>query len=239
MLKLLSINIEDEKHLDRVMAFIDQEKPDVLCLQEVLERDVPLFEKAIQGTGIFIPNGLCLIQGKYEKWGIGIFSGLPLSDTEVAYYRRYGEELRSIDNESTDPIDRSLAYAKVEKEGVSYDILTTHFTWTPDGHPTDRQRESLAAFLAAIAPYRSLVFCGDMNAPRGMETFEKIAQLYRDNIPQEYTTSLDPEFHSTKGRFQLMVDALFSTLDYRIENVRLQFGISDHAAIVAEVHKNN
>lgn len=237
MLKLVSINIEDEKHLARVRAFLEREKPDVLCLQEVLERDVPLFEEVMQGTSIFIPNGLCLIQGKYEKWGIGIFSALPLSDTRTGYYSRYGEELRSIDNELTDPIDRALAYAKVEKEGIFYNILTTHFTWTPNGHPTDRQRQSLTAFLEAITPYESLVFCGDMNAPRGMETFEKLAECYRDNIPGEYATSLDPDFHSTKGRFQLMVDALFSTLDYRIENARLEFGISDHAAIVAEIHK--
>ncbi|OGI22351.1 MAG: hypothetical protein A2808_01145 [Candidatus Moranbacteria bacterium RIFCSPHIGHO2_01_FULL_55_24] len=240
MLKLVSINIEDEKHLERVSRFLDEERPEVLCLQELLEKDISLFEEKFGCKGIFAPMGLVPSEGNPEGQvlGIGIFSHYPLSDVRSCYYAKYGDNLRLISNEAADPIDRPLLSAVIEKDGVSYTIGTTHFTWTPDGQANDRQREALGWFFEALSGYEDIIFCGDINAPRGRETFEKIANLYLDHIPEEYETSLDPELHSTKGSAAYMVDALFSTPHYMTENVRLQFGVSDHAAIVATIKKN-
>lgn len=39
-MKLISLNIEGHKHIDRQLPFFEIEAPDVLCLQEVFEPDV-------------------------------------------------------------------------------------------------------------------------------------------------------------------------------------------------------
>jgi mRNA deadenylase 3'-5' endonuclease subunit Ccr4 len=44
-IKLASVNIERSNHLDRVEKFLTGYQPDVLCLQEVCARDLPLFEQ--------------------------------------------------------------------------------------------------------------------------------------------------------------------------------------------------
>ena len=39
VLKLLSLNIERDKHLPKVVVLLKKEKPEVICLQEVQEPD--------------------------------------------------------------------------------------------------------------------------------------------------------------------------------------------------------
>ncbi|OGE79066.1 MAG: hypothetical protein A2751_04300 [Candidatus Doudnabacteria bacterium RIFCSPHIGHO2_01_FULL_46_14] len=235
MFKLISINIEDEKHIDRVLDFIRREKPDVLCLQELLERDVPIFEKALDAQSIFAPMGVLPPADSQKIIGVGIFSPFPLDNIQSHYYTRYGNQPRVWHDEITDPLNRVLLSAKITADGIPYTVATTHFTWTPDGQSTPRQRRDLSALLTILSGYDEILFCGDMNAPRGRETFDAIAERYQDHIPPQHLTSLDPELHRIKGKKHRMIDGLFSTAHYGIENVRLQSGISDHMAIVATI----
>ncbi|HLB50752.1 MAG TPA: endonuclease/exonuclease/phosphatase family protein [Patescibacteria group bacterium] len=235
MFKLISINIEDEKHIDRVLDFIHREKPDVLCLQELLERDVPIFEKALDARSIFAPMGVLPPADSQEIIGVGIFSLFPLHDVRSHYYAQYSDHPRIWHDEITDPTNRVLLSAKITVDGIPYTVATTHFTWTPGGEASPRQRRDLSALLTILSEYDEILFCGDMNAPRGKETFDAIAERYQDHIPPQYLTSLDPEFHRTKGEEHLMVDGLFSTPHYEVEGVRLQSGISDHMVIVATI----
>ena len=83
----------------------------------------------------------------------------------------------------------------------------------------------------------SFVLTGDFNAPRGGEIFAELASRYKDNIPNHYQSSLDPDLHRVKN-LKLMVDGLFSTPDYNLGEVRLINGVSDHLAVAAKVSKN-
>ncbi len=139
-MKLISINIEINRHYDTVLNFLKKEKPDVVCLQEVLEDDLPF---------------------------------------QVVDFL-----LKSLD--------------------------------------------SMPEF----------VLCGDTNAPRGNETFSRLATKYKDNIPAEYKTSIDQKLHRVKG-IMFMVDGLFTTSSCIASNVRLQDGVSDHMAVLAEIEKSS
>lgn len=238
MFKLISINIEGAKHIERVLDFISREQPDVLCLQELLERDVPVFEKALDAEGIFAPMGILPVAASEEIIGVGIFSRLPVSDRQSHHYARYGDRLRLWTDETADPIDRMLLSATMTADGIPCTVATTHFTWTPDGQATERQRRDLSTLLAVLSQYDEILFSGDMNAPRGRETFDAIAKRYQDHIPKRYLTSLDPELHRTKGEKRLMVDGLFGTPHHTATDVRLQSGISDHMAIVATINSS-
>ena len=124
-----------------------------------------------------------------------------------------------------------------DKDDNHYKFVTTHFTITKNGESTPYQLEVLDLLLAQLEKLGEFVFCGDMNAPRGNETFNRLAEKYKDNIPLEYKTSIDQNLHRVKG-LQVMVDGLFTTPTYRTSNVKLVDGISDHMAVVAEINKN-
>jgi endonuclease/exonuclease/phosphatase family metal-dependent hydrolase len=94
--------------------------------------------------------------------------------------------------------------------------------------------------MACLQSEKDFALCGDFNAPRGGEIFTTLASHYTDNIPSKYETSIHVALHragSVDGArlAHLMVDGLFTTSGYAASDVRLEFGVSDHAAIVATI----
>lgn len=239
-LKLISINIEGHKHLDLVLPFLREQKPDVVCLQEVYEPDFNMFAEALDMKGHFAPMTLIQLDkktGPRLPWGIALLTKLPFTDMRGRYYFGNRESV-PINNNNTDTIYKVLVSCVVKKDGADYCVGTTHFTWTPNGMPNENQRRDMPNFLAAAAERPEIIFCGDLNAPRGREMFAIIAKHYIDHIPPEYVTSIDGNIHREGPGLHYMVDGLFSTPHYGTRNVRLVSGVSDHCAIVAEVLKN-
>lgn len=242
---LVSANIEGDKHLDAVAAFLKEADPDAFCLQELSAPKVSFFEKELGAKGFFAPM-MRKRPGAPPSdpmppgtpVGVGLFSRLPLSRFRRDYYYGGGRGDPPVfmpGDEST--VWRVLLSGSFEKNGKTYAVATTHFTRTPDGSASDKQRTDMKNLLKLLGKFPSIILCGDFNAPRGGEIFAMLAARYADNVPSEYDSSLDPDLHKLKGSKRLMVDGLFSAPEYRIEKTRLNFGVSDHAAITAEVFR--
>lgn len=244
-LKLVSINIERSKHLDRAVPFIESEQPDVLCVHELRERDIPLFE---QGAGPCITYAPIVVFPPEEGYtegptivGSAIFSRrTPLSKT-VRYYRGSEDRVR-MSPPAGKMENPSVSVCDFDCEGDIMRIATTHFTWTPDGQADFRERSDVQALIEALESFKELALCGDFNAPRGGEIFADLSRVYTDNIPLSYKTSLDVNLHRAgkdhpEEIADKMVDGLFTTPGYHARDVRLQDGVSDHMAIVATIEK--
>lgn len=236
-LKLISINIEGRKHLDLVLPFLREQNPDVVCLQEVYEPDFQMFINALGMKGHFAPMTLNTISENSPllPWGVCILTALPFTEAQKRYYYGNGNPIPVfVDNIKT--MYKVLVSGVVRKGGVPYTIGTTHFTWTPNGEADEHQRHDMPALLAELEKFPEIVFCGDFNAPRGREIFTMLSCRYKDNIPLTYETSIDGNLHRD-GKLKVMVDGLFSTPQYRAENVALVSGVSDHCAIIAKIFK--
>ena len=236
---LVSLNIERHKHVERVASFLSACKPDVVCLQEILEEHIQEFAGAMGATEhTFAP--MCLRpQESSSVMGVAILSRLSIKRKTAEYY--VGDPSHLPESflgrvETYNNMNRALLVCDVEKEGTPFRIATTHFTWTPDGSASDLQREHMAALLKKLEAAGELVFSGDFNAPRGGEMFSTLAAKYKDNVPHLYTSSIDPVLHRA-GPLSLMVDGLFSTPAYTVSDVRMECGVSDHCALVATVSK--
>ncbi len=247
-LKLVSVNIEFSKHLDRVERFLAQQRAEVVCMQELMEHDIPALEQTLDMPCYFTGT----TRRSFEKGpgiqGVGIFSRFPATYSSYFYS---GDGLPDVmfDDASaqTKHVTEShaLSICELEKDSVIFKICTTHFTWTPDGSTSDEQRRDLKALLNVLAPLDEFVLCGDFNAPRihegkPGEVFSKLSEKYQDNIPAEYETSIDINLHRAgKERPQeladKMVDGLFTTPGYTTSEVALHTGVSDHCAISARI----
>jgi hypothetical protein len=252
-LSLVSVNIERSKHLDRVVPFLRAQKPDVVCFQELMVRDIPLFERELGAKSIYVGNTIHPDEGEPDVMGIGIFTAFPIISHATEYYWGGPENVVEFDLTSTkakhDSENHAVVYCDITKDGATFRIATTHFTWTPNGQPDDFQREDLARMMPILEGAKEFALCGDFNAPRGSEIFTKIAARYKDNIPERYLWSLDLDLHrgglkhmkeeaAGMGLSGLMVDGLFTTPSYMAENVELHEGVSDHCAITATVAKH-
>ena len=237
-LKILSLNIERENHISKVIALVEKEKPEVICLQEVQEPDFELLKKKIGINGFFTPTLMYprLIEGKkvLVRQGNAFYTTLPLLKKESFNYFRNGTSLPQ--EIEPNAINRALVIGLVEKDKVQYTIATTHFTWAGHGGVNQEQRRDVKELLKLLQQQREIILCGDFNAPRGGEIFTTLKQYLKDNIPAHITTTLDPTLHRA-GPLPYVVDYMWSTPHYSVQKVRVVNGVSDHMAIVAEIKK--
>lgn len=240
-LSFLSLNCEGHKHLhERILPFLEQQHPDIVCLQEIFHKDLPEIQAKIGEYCAFVPLSLMSypdpdFSGPPEPWGIAICSRFPLKDIQHLTYVGSGD-ITPWSPETPNILLRKLLWAAIQVNTQTYTIAVTHFTWSDAGQVTDEQRRDFQKLLGALENIPELVLCGDFNTPRGKEIFDTLAQRYTDNIPSKTLSTLDPELHRAKGK-QLVVDVLFSTPEYQVTNVHVLTGLSDHCGIWAEINK--
>lgn len=248
-MKLISLNIEWNKHLDRILPFIRSERPAVLCLQEVDFSTLSLFE-AEGYASTFLPYTRDRFAESSGEFGIALLtntSSVAVTHTEMYYYEHeHGPLLRYDKNNPEGTIKRGVIACTLTYNGESYLILTTHFPDAPNGSiPTNAQKEALAKLIAYTNTLPPHIICGDFNLPRNENPlYEELRVLYTNAVPDEYASSLDQTYHRLKDKADArilfthyMVDHLLLQKPYTAENVRLHFGVSDHGAIVATIKK--
>ena len=235
MARLVSLNIERSRHLDRLIPFLRQHQPDVVCLQELVQRDI---EAIRAGTGLAHVHfaEMAVHPADNQLFGVGILASEPFDDADVVRYAGNGSGSQLFDRTTTESRVETCRYvaARVRLSGAArgLTVATTHFPWTPDGQSRPFQTAAVTSMIEGLQG--PLILTGDFNAPRGGPVFASLAAAWTDCIPGDVVTSIDPELHRS-GPLQLMVDGLFVTPRYRAEAVRLQTGLSDHQAVTARV----
>ncbi len=243
-MRLVSINVERSKHLDKVIPFLKRLNPDVVCVQELLQRDIPLFAQVTKGSHVWAPN--CAHHPdppdlEPQIMGSGIFAKGHACTSDVRYYCGSWPSAMSFPAKEYVE-DHCLVCLDVVANDGTYRFMTTHFTWSHGGEATDLQRENIKNLQRLLEQFGDFILTGDFNAPRGGEIFRELSSRYKDNVPACYQTSIDVNLHRAgkvrpRELSDKMVDGLFTTPAYAATNVELVFGISDHAAIVADIHK--
>lgn len=228
--KIVSINIERHKHFERVKAFLAKENSEIVCLMEVNEFDVETLAGEMYPHTVYAPNDVMPESEGSGTTGVAILSRQPIDSSEKFYC---GEEdkldLKKPGMGTHAPI---LILAKIGQ----IQIGAVHFSWTADGGVDERQRKHTEILLDYLSTKGELVLCGDFNIPRGNEMYQKIAGVYKDNIPAEITTTLDPILHRANfeilGKLKFVVDYVWSTPKYVVSELQVVQGVSDHCGLI-------
>lgn len=241
-LKLLTCNIEGDKHLEQVIALLKAERPDVVCLQEVLGQNVSQLKEALSMEGEFVPTMLINEENAVgfpagSEWGVLMMTNQKDATFSKHFYVRHADGIPNFGYMEPNATNRVLLVSDIVKDTTLFRIITTHFTWTPDGKASDEQREDFSSMLKKLDSYSEFVLCGDFNAPRGEEIWDTLAGRYQDTIPSDITTTIDPTVHRVTT-IQLVVDGIFTTSEYEVSEVKLFDGVSDHKPISAIISKH-
>ncbi len=236
-MKLISLNIERDLHYAKWQPFILTETPDIVCLQEAPEELCDWFRH--HGYHVtFAP--MCRHSSTDNPYQEGVLLASLLDHTATTHYYYGSASEIPVHN----PLLRreSVAHVVVVATVGKITIATTHLPAPPHGElfyePLAIDISNLRTYLASIRPH---ALCGDMNTPRGINpSYPDLVAGYTDYIPVSYQSSLDGTIHrlgSAPDKAHLfstfMVDYLLATPEFSASNVRLAFGLSDHAAIVA------
>lgn len=226
------MNIEQDKHFDHIIPFLKKSQPDIILMQEVFLKDIPFLEKTLEMHSSFaILNTFRDIEK--SEFGLVTLSAWDSKSYNI-YYRGNPSNPPDIGKGEAFNQARAILVTEVVKGKNQYRVINTHFTWTPDGQPSERQYVDLDIMLQHLSKLSDFVLCGDFNAPRGKPIFDKIASKYKDNIPPHITTTIDKNLHKA-GNLNLVVDGIFSTPKYQVNSVEVIPGLSDHCAIMARV----
>lgn len=244
-LKLISLNIEGNQHFDKIIPFLRTQKPDVICLQELFEVDIPYLEKHLHLQIHYIPTLNIAKPFRHiparGHFGIAILTHLPVKSVNQQHYYGHPHKIPLFTHLDAD--NRAVLWLTTTKDQQDYTIATTHFTRTPNGKPNPKQRRDLKNLLKILDTIPQFVIAGDFNTPREYRTYKTLASRFTDHTPKNITTTIDPQLHyanqKTPGKLKMVVDHLFSTPHYQAKNVRVQCGLSDHCAIIAVITKKD
>ncbi len=242
-MRLISINVERSKHLERILPFLDSHEADVVCIQELAATNIEEFENLLDMKCTFAPMGLHPDNAHSNKevlTGIGLFTPSTQILIDIEYYKGSEHHARTASPHKI-MVDLPIIMARdINIGGKSFAVATVHFTWSPRGSATEMQRADMHALLEVLRERGEFVLCGDFNTPRGSEIFTQLANNYTDAIPAHYNTSLDVNLHRAgKDRPQelsdKMVDGLFLTSSYQASDVMFHTNTSDHMALTASI----
>ncbi len=232
-LKLISLNIEQKKHLDLVIPFLKEQSADIVCLYELFEDDFPKLLQDFPYHGLFVPRAVYRHQPGQE--GMALFCRYPISNHQVQFYDQFSQPIPELAHALVERPKTSLLSATIDVDGQAWHVGCTHFTWSANGQVNQEQRVNLQHLLQLTEQFPDLILCGDFNSPRGKEIFDALARRYKDNLPADLTTTLDPQMHYSGKKLDLVIDGLFTTPEYRVKKVEIGKGLSDHYAIIAEI----
>ena len=236
-LSVISLNVEFNRHINTVISFLQKQKVDVVLIQEILEQDLLLFSKMLRMHYIFTPLTKLKIDFNIYTLGLAVFTKLDIKQSKIEYYYGDLKKIPTITQDEPWKMLRALVIVKISKNGQTYDLINTHFTWTPDGKTSPQQINDLKNMLKILDKYKEFILCGDFNAPRGGMVFDELSKNYQDNIPKKIKSTLDPNLHRIKG-LKLVVDGVFSK-GLKVTNVQIKSSISDHCAILAKIKVHN
>ncbi|MFA6519711.1 MAG: hypothetical protein WCT41_02725 [Candidatus Paceibacterota bacterium] len=237
--------------------------PDVLCLQDIPERDLPWLRRQWRHVA-FAAMTNHLINGHRAVVGIAILSRYPM--IYITRHTTWGngklKDLQGVNDKNerfpptkeTDDLidtteDRRAICVTVIKDNRKYNIATTHGYWVRGGATSDRQREStrkLLEFLTREGNARDGLFlAADMNFGRGGEMYQMvtagrhIAVGFSDKMPANIDNTLDPDHPFVKKGGKVVTDWFFAQnrhdRSFVLSDVRLRSDVSDHCALSATV----
>ncbi|MBD3279549.1 MAG: hypothetical protein GF390_02450 [Candidatus Pacebacteria bacterium] len=241
MLKIISLNIEGDRHLQRVIPFIQQQQPDVACLQEVCQKNLSELTAKTQLQALFSP--LVKIPKQGVRGNAILTTKQPLT---VKHHYYFGDSIVLTDQEQLptqlnhpNQSYRCLTWIRLKHQDQTYTIANTHFTWSDNGQPNQQQYQDMQALINQLKKLPDCILCGDFNAPREGPVFQLLAQVLKPNLPSKVKATLDASLHRAGQDFGLVVDNIFTTPEYQVSEIKVAAGLSDHKAIVAKINKLN
>ncbi len=238
-ISFFSLNIEADRNLDNVRDYLKTNTPDVVFMQEVYK--VHAEELAAQ-FGYHLTFAPHVDFNIYEhifkplgEWGIATLTKIRPATVQIDYY---SEPPVVIPHEFMKTLKhpRALIVSEIESDGVYYYFANTHFTWALTTDADVAQYPDYLRLQELLDKVPSFVLAGDLNANRGSRVYQELASRYIDHLPKSVESTIDPILFR-KPELKLVVDHLFSTPDYKIDNVQVISGLSDHCGITCTVSK--
>ena len=241
-MKLLQLNIWEGKLLKEVLAFIDKEKPDILCLQEVYSctGDIPLpdlmfnsLELIQQQIGyeyaFFSADFTAIYSEVPASFGIAIVSRFPLEDKQTIF--THGSYDPNLTAKSHQANTRILQTCKVNLGGKSLSFANHHGhrELDPLGNEISVEKMKLVKAKLQELPL-PLIFSGDLNIKSESPAMRVFDGFLKDLTAEHNIPSTLSQFGKAKN---VACDHILVSDDIQVMSFNVSEElISDHRALI-------
>ena len=237
-MKILCLNTNRNSPLQNQRDLIERIIPDVICLQEMREDYFFEWLEIFESRGIFAPQWYEYMEEECVNVGSAIITTWKDSDFENHYYRGNSDSIPFFNGGNIEQaaIPRALQTATINVGGDTYQVANLHFTWAPNGIPSQTQINDAYKVSKILEKLKQFVLCGDFNTPVGSEAFRIMRSSATLAEVVDCDSTIDPNFHYEKN-LKIVVDALLFTEPYMLNDIQLICGVSDHCALMANMEK--
>ena len=249
-LKLVSINIFQGKLLDQVCAFIEQERPDIITMQEVYDghdpnapRQYRSWEELKRRFGAeFVGQDYepALIdnrtEGKFPE-GNAILAKFPVVARDCVFFNEPFNP-NHVDHISNNPtMPHVLQHVVLQTPAGEVNTYSLHGPWDLDGDNfSDQRRQMSKAILKATKDKKNVLLAGDTNAKPTNQAIRNLEPQLVNVFGTELTSTFNMKHKTNPGYATAVVDMIFVSPDVKILSKNCpDVDISDHLPLVVEV----
>lgn len=231
---------------DKVLKFLNQEKPDIMVFQEVYNGQDEKLDVNFQTVKILKENFRnydCrfatehkdkLDLGKLE-YGNVVFSRFPIKTNHVYFYDLpydalfVKEKLRG--DFSLEP--HNLQHVVLDINGVMFNIFNTHGIWGLDGDDNPRRLEMSKIIVKHIKDKKNVILAGDFNVQPNTKTVNNIEKYLVNVFKGQLKTTFNMKRKDNLSYAKAVVDMVFVSQNIKILKRKCpQVDISDHLPLV-------
>lgn len=245
-MKVLQINAWLGHLLHPLIALIENERPDIVCMQEVLHSHEhhPLFDsfntyssiKDLFDYGFFSPTFSFESLGTTVELGNAIFSNQKMSDQKTIFINGNYQKSKVVDHYTRNI--RNLQTCRISTSTTNSISVANHHGFH-DLNPMGNDK-SVECIKKVIQELRlldsSFIFCGDLNvSPKSkpIELIEKTLDVTNNVVEASASSTLSPVFRVPE--IEVVCDYIFTSRSIRTRKFVLPDNIvSDHKALVLE-----
>lgn len=240
-MKLMQLNVWGGRLGKQIQNLIDQEKPDVICLQEAVSikggsnggwfLTVDEIKRLYKMSLAYSPVISFSFMRRNAEFGNAILTKAKLVNQNTVFTRL--EYKKDFDFENDDYNIRNLLHVVVDNKGKDLHILTHHGHHVPNhkkgNEETLRQCNQIAEYIKGLRG--EIILTGDFNLEPNSESMEKINKILRNlAIETQLTTTRTPLTHKTE-----VCDYIFVNEEVRVKSFNaLDDVVSDHKALILE-----
>ena len=233
---------------DNILAYIHEEKPDIMFLQEVhnsKEPNVPSYLSSYEALkkefsfpySEYETQFNLINENEYAPSGLAILSKFPLTKKRVLWL--HGDapiEFDIKDREQIPTLPRNLMHCQAEINNKIVNLMTLQGVWAPDEKELETQKEMANKIFEYISDKNEIILGGDFNVNENTESIDLISQKLNNVFKGERVTSFNMTRKTKPGYGVAVVDFIFTSPSIKVvEHYTSDHDVSDHKSQVITV----
>ncbi|MCL5438431.1 MAG: endonuclease/exonuclease/phosphatase family protein [Patescibacteria group bacterium] len=242
-IKFINLNIWQGRLLEEAIEFIKSQKPDIVSLQEVYNKNNHGTEKRHKTFEIFkkelnflytsfAPAFIHVNEGKTLQ-GNAIFSNFSIIPEEIIFYDiPFGDFYMRTWKDSRF-VPRNLQHVVIKIDDKKINVFNTQGIWGTDGKDNRRRLAMSRTIIDKIKNKQNVVLSGDFNVSPNTKTVGNIEKYLNNVFKDELITSFNMRRKDNPGYASAIVDMVFMSKNIKVlDHFCPQVDVSDHLPLV-------